>query len=158
LGAAFYTAILQAKVVTVSGPSVAEATKMLENVFRYVNIALVNELAVLHEILGLDFIEAIDAAATKTFGFMAHYPGPGVGGHCIQKDPFYLVYMAKKAGFPLRMFSTAEVLNNGIPKHTVDRLLGVRRKVKKQHRILKEPLWELAYSIGVKDARRGRSV
>src|SRR5439155_1189070 len=88
LGAAFYTAILQAKVVTVSGPSVAEATKMLENVFRYVNIALVNELAVLHEILGVDFIEAIDAAATKPFGFMAHYPGPGVGGHCIPNDPF----------------------------------------------------------------------
>ena len=95
LGSEFYSAILQAKVVAVSGPSVAEATKMLENVFRYVNIALVNELAVLHETLGVDFIEAIDAASTKPFGFMAHYPGPGVGGHCIPKDPFYLVYKAK---------------------------------------------------------------
>lgn len=158
LGAAFYTAILQAKVVTVSGPSVAEATKMLENVFRYVNIALVNELAVLHEILGVDFIEAIDAAATKPFGFMAHYPGPGVGGHCIPKDPFYLVYKAKKAGFPLRMVSTAEVLNNGMPKHTVDRLLGVLRKVKKNPRRVKVALWGLSYKGGVKDTRRSPSV
>ena len=158
LGAAFYTAILQAKVVAVSGPSVAEATKMLENVFRYVNIALVNELALLHEMLGVDFIEAIDAAATKPFGFMAHYPGPGVGGHCIPKDPFYLVYKAKKAGFPLRMVSTAEILNNEMPKHTVDRLLGVLRKVKKNPRRVKVALWGLSYKGGVKDTRRSPSV
>jgi UDP-N-acetyl-D-glucosamine dehydrogenase len=158
LGAAFYSAILQAKVVAVSGPSVAEATKMLENVFRYVNIALVNELAVLHEKLGVDFIEAIDAAATKPFGFMAHYPGPGVGGHCIPKDPFYLVYKAKKAGFPLRMVSAAEALNNGMPKHTVDRLLKTFRKLKKNPRKVKVALWGLAYKGGVKDTRRSPSV
>ncbi len=158
LGAAFYTAILQAKVVAVSGPSVAEATKMLENVFRYVNIALVNELAVLHEKLGVDFIESIDAAATKPFGFMAHYPGPGVGGHCIPKDPFYLVYKAKKAGFPLRMVSAAEVLNNGMPKHTVDRLLKTVRKLKKNPRKVKVALWGLSYKGGVKDTRRSPSV
>lgn len=158
LGVAFYGAILQAKVVAVSGPSVAEATKMLENVFRYVNIALVNELAVLHEKLGVDFIEAIDAAATKPFGFMAHYPGPGVGGHCIPKDPFYLVYKAKKAGFPLRMVSAAEVLNNGMPKHTVDRLLKTFRKLRKNPRKVKVALWGLAYKGGVKDTRRSPSV
>jgi UDP-N-acetyl-D-glucosamine dehydrogenase len=158
LGAAFYSAILQAQVVAVSGPSVAEATKMLENVFRYVNIALVNELAVLHEKLGVDFIEAIDAAATKPFGFMAHYPGPGVGGHCIPKDPFYLVYKAKKAGFPLRMVSAAEVLNNGMPKHTVDRLLKTFRKQKKSPRRAKVALWGLSYKGGVKDTRRSPSV
>ncbi len=158
LGAAFYSAILQAKVVAVSGPSVAEATKMLENVFRYVNIALVNELAVLHEKLGVDFIEAIDAASTKPFGFMAHYPGPGVGGHCIPKDPFYLVYKAKKAGFPLRMVSAAEVLNNGMPKHSVDRLLKTFRKLKKNPRKAKVALWGLAYKGGVKDTRRSPSV
>ncbi len=92
LGAAFYESILKAPVVKVSSPSVAEAAKILENIFRYVNIGLVNELSVLHEELGVDFIEAIGAAATKPFGFMAHYPGPGIGGHCIPKDPFYLVY------------------------------------------------------------------
>jgi UDP-N-acetyl-D-glucosamine dehydrogenase len=158
LGAAFYGAILQAKVVAVSGPSVAEATKMLENVFRYVNIALVNELAMLHEKLGVDFIEAIDAAATKPFGFMAHYPGPGVGGHCIPKDPFYLVYKAKKAGFPLRMVSTAEALNNGMPKHTVDRLVKTFRKQKKNPLKVKVALWGLAYKGGVKDTRRSPSI
>jgi len=158
LGAAFYSTILQAKVVAVSGPSVAEATKMLENVFRYVNIALVNELAVLHEALGVDFIEAIDAAATKPFGFMAHYPGPGVGGHCIPKDPFYLVYKAKKAGFPLRIVSTAELLNNGMPRHTVERLLKTFRKLKKNPRKVKVALWGLAYKGGVKDTRRSPSV
>ena len=158
LGAAFYTAILQAKVVAVSGPSVAEATKMLENVFRYVNIALVNELAVLHETLGVDFIEAVDAAATKPFGFMAHYPGPGVGGHCIPKDPFYLVYKAKKAGFSLRMVSAAEVLNNGMPRHTVERLMKTLRKMKKSPRKVKVALWGLSYKGGVKDTRRSPSV
>jgi len=158
LGADFYGAILQAQVVAVSGPSVAEATKMLENVFRYVNIALVNELAVLHETLGVDFIEAIDAAATKPFGFIAHYPGPGVGGHCIPKDPFYLVYKARKAGFPLRMVSAAEVLNNGMPKHTVERLLKTLRKLKKNPRKVKVALWGLAYKGGVKDTRRSPSV
>jgi UDP-N-acetyl-D-glucosamine dehydrogenase len=158
LGAGFYAAILQAKVVAVSGPSVAEAAKMLENVFRYVNIALVNELAVLHERLGVDFIEAIDAAATKPFGFMAHYPGPGVGGHCIPKDPFYLVYKAKKAGFPLRMVSAAEVVNNGMPKRTVERLLKTLRKMKKNPGSVKVALWGLAYKGGVKDTRRSPSV
>ncbi len=158
LGSSFYSVILQAKVVAVSGPSVAEATKMLENVFRYVNIALVNELAVLHETLGVDFIEAIDAAATKPFGFMAHYPGPGVGGHCIPKDPFYLVYKAKKAGFRLRMVSSAEVLNNGMPGHTVERLLKTMRKLKKNPRKLKVALWGLSYKGGVKDTRRSPSL
>ena len=158
LGFSFYSVILQAKVVAVSGPSVAEATKMLENVFRYVNIALVNELAVLHEALGVDFIEAIDAAATKPFGFMAHYPGPGVGGHCIPKDPFYLVYKAKKAGFSLRMVSAAEVLNNGMPQHTVERLLKTIRKLKKNPRKVKVALWGLSYKGGVKDTRRSPSM
>jgi len=158
LGSAFYSLILQAKVVAVSGPSVAEATKMLENVFRYVNIALVNELAVLHEKLGVDFIEAIDAAATKPFGFMAHYPGPGVGGHCIPKDPFYLVYKAKKAGFPLRMVAAAEVLNYGMPSHTVERLLKTIRKLNKNPRKVKVALWGLSYKGGVRDTRRSPSV
>src|SRR5207248_10432375 len=144
LGAAFYTSILQAKVVSVSGPSVAEATKMLENVFRYVNIALVNELAVLHEELGVDFIEAIDAAATKPFGFMPHYPGPGVGGHCIPKDPFYLVYKAKKAGLKLRLVQASKAVNRDMPAHVVERLSKSLRDKKKKLRKAKVVLWGLA--------------
>ncbi len=158
LGAAFYHAILQAQIVSVSGPSVAEATKMLENVFRYVNIALVNELAVLHEKLGVDFIEAIDAAATKPFGFMAHYPGPGVGGHCIPKDPFYLVYKAKKAGFSLRLVSAAKAVNNQMPQHVVERLSRTLRRAKKNPRTAKVVLWGLAYKGEVRDTRRSPSL
>src|SRR5467141_3934679 len=158
LGASFYGSILEAPVFKVSSPSVAEASKMLENIFRYVNIALVNELAVLHEKLGVDFVETIQAATTKPFGFMPHYPGPGVGGHCIPKDPFYLVYKAKKAGFSLRMVSAAEVLNNGMPRHTVERLLKTVRKLKKTPRRVKVALWGLSYKGGVKDTRRSPSV
>ncbi len=158
LGAAFYSAILLARVVSVSGPSVAEATKMLENVFRYVNIALVNELAELHEELGVDFIEAIDAAATKPFGFMAHYPGPGVGGHCIPKDPFYLVYKAKKAGFNLRLVQASKAVNKEMPAHLVERLSKSLREKKKTPRKSKVVLWGLAYKDEVKDTRRSPSL
>jgi len=158
LGAEFYKSILDAPVVTVGSPSVAEATKMLENIFRYVNIALVNELAVLHETLGVDFVEAIDAAATKPFGFMPHYPGPGVGGHCIPKDPFYLVYKAKQAGFPLRLVSASKAVNKMMPIHTIERLAMALTTVKKSLPNATVVVWGLAYKGEVKDTRRSPSL
>jgi len=158
LGAEFYKAILDAPVVTVGSPSVAEATKMLENIFRYVNIALVNELAVLHETLGVDFIEAISAAATKPFGFMPHYPGPGVGGHCIPKDPFYLVFKAKQAGFLLRLVSASKTVNKMMPVHTIDRLAKALRTGKKSLPNAIVVVWGLAYKGEVKDTRRSPSI
>jgi len=145
-------------VVTVGSPSVAEATKMLENIFRYVNIALVNELAVLHEILGVDFIEAINAAATKPFGFMPHYPGPGVGGHCIPKDPFYLVFKAKQAGFALRLVSASKAVNKMMPVHTIERLAMALKTGKKNITDSTVTIWGLAYKGEVKDTRRSPSV
>lgn len=154
LAAAFYRAILSAPVVEVSSPSVAEAAKILENIFRYVNIALVNELSVLHEVLGVDFIEAIGAAATKPFGFMPHYPGPGIGGHCIPKDPFYLVYKARKVGLPLRLVSAASVVNKMMPRHVVDRTLAELRKAKKSPHRSTVVVWGLAYKGEVRDTRR----
>ncbi len=154
LGAAFYKAILKAPVVEVSSPSVAEASKMLENVFRYVNIALVNELSVLHEKLGVDFIEAIGAAATKPFGFMPHYPGPGVGGHCIPKDPFYLTYKAKQVGLPLRLVSAASYVNNRMPQHVVSRLLRALKSAGRTPTGSLVAVWGLAYKGEVKDTRR----
>jgi len=154
LGAAFYETILKAPVVKVSSPSVAEAAKILENIFRYVNIGLVNELSVLHEELGVDFIEAISAAATKPFGFMAHYPGPGIGGHCIPKDPFYLVYRAKKLGIPLRLVSAAEQVNKMMPRHVVSRLIEALDKTKRPAGQRTVALWGLAYKAEVKDTRR----
>jgi UDP-N-acetyl-D-glucosamine dehydrogenase len=158
LGAEFYRTILDAPVITVGSPSVAEATKMLENIFRYVNIALVNELAVLHETLGVDFVEAINAAATKPFGFMAHYPGPGVGGHCIPKDPFYLVFKAKQAGFTLRLVSASKAVNKMMPIHTIERLAGTRKTQKKTLTNATVVVWGLAYKGEVKDTRRSPSL
>jgi UDP-N-acetyl-D-glucosamine dehydrogenase len=158
LGAEFYKTILEAPVVTVGSPSVAEATKMLENIFRYVNIALVNELAVLHETLGVDFIEAINAAATKPFGFMPHYPGPGVGGHCIPKDPFYMVFKAKQAGFSLRLVSASKAVNKMMPVHTIERLGSALRANKKSLANASVVVWGLAYKGEVKDTRRSPSL
>ena len=158
LGSEFYKTILDAPVVSVGSPSVAEATKMLENIFRYVNIALVNELAVLHETLGVDFIEAINAAATKPFGFMAHYPGPGVGGHCIPKDPFYLVYKAKQAGFALRLVSASKAVNKMMPIHTIERLTDALKTSKRSLAKSTVVLWGLAYKGEVKDTRRSPSI
>jgi UDP-N-acetyl-D-glucosamine dehydrogenase len=158
LGAEFYKAILEAAVVTVGSPSVAEATKMLENIFRYVNIALVNELAVLHETLGVDFIEAISAAASKPFGFMPHYPGPGVGGHCIPKDPFYLVFKAKQAGFALRLVSASKAVNKMMPVHTIERLGNVLGASKRSLANATVVVWGLAYKGEVKDTRRSPSL
>ncbi len=158
LGSEFYKAILDAPVVTVGSPSVAEATKMLENIFRYVNIALVNELAVLHETLGVDFIEAINAAATKPFGFMPHYPGPGVGGHCIPKDPFYLVFKAKQAGFALRLVSASKAVNKMMPVHTIERLATALKASKKSLPNATVVVWGLAYKGEVKDTRRSPSL
>ncbi len=158
LGAEFYKAILDAPIVTVGSPSTAEATKMLENMFRYVNIALVNELAILHETLKVDFIEAINAAATKPFGFMAHYPGPGVGGHCIPKDPFYLVFKAKQVGFDLRLVSASKVVNRIMPIHTMERLYKAIKEKKKRLEDSTVVVWGLAYKGEVKDTRRSPSL
>ncbi len=154
LGTQFYKTILSAPVTSVSSPAVAEAAKILENIFRYVNIALVNELSILHEALGVDFIEAIDAAATKPFGFMAHYPGPGIGGHCIPKDPFYLVYKAKQLGLPLRLVSAAEDVNKLMPVHVVSRLLSELGASGKKPEGSTVAVWGLAYKGEVRDARR----
>jgi UDP-N-acetyl-D-glucosamine dehydrogenase len=107
------------KVVPASSLKVAEATKMLENIFRSVNIALVNDLSKFFEKMGIDTWETIDAASTKPFGFMPHYPGPGVGGHCIPKDPFYLLYKARKTGMNLEFIEEAAAVNKNMPLYVV---------------------------------------
>jgi nucleotide sugar dehydrogenase len=107
------------KVVPVSSLQVAEATKMLENIFRSVNIALVNDLSKFFEKLGIDAWETIDAASSKPFGFLPHYPGPGVGGHCIPKDPFYLLYKARKMGVNIEFIEEAAGVNRNMPLYVV---------------------------------------
>ncbi|MCW4016840.1 MAG: nucleotide sugar dehydrogenase [Candidatus Bathyarchaeota archaeon] len=107
------------KVVPVSSLQVAEATKMLENIFRSVNIALVNDLSKFFEKMGIDTWETVAAASTKPFGFLPHYPGPGVGGHCIPKDPFYLLYKARKMGTNLEFIEEAACINRNMPLYVV---------------------------------------
>ena len=110
------------EVVPVSSPEVAEACKILENTYRAVNIALVNELKVVFDRMGIDVWEVIDAAKTKPFGFQAFYPGPGLGGHCIPIDPFYLTWVAREYGLPTRFIELAGEINTAMPHYVVDRV------------------------------------
>lgn len=119
--AQFYGALVD-KVVPVSGPKTAEMAKLLENSFRHINIALVNELAVLARDLGVDIWEVIDAAASKPFGFMPFYPGPGVGGHCIPVDPMYLSWRIRQLGGSARFIELAREVNAAMPGYCVTRL------------------------------------
>jgi UDP-N-acetyl-D-glucosamine dehydrogenase len=110
------------RVIQVSSPRVAEMTKLLENIFRCVNIALVNELKILGERMDIDIWEVIDAASTKPFGYMPFYPGPGLGGHCIPIDPFYLSWKAREYDFNTRFIELAGEVNSSIPYHVLRRI------------------------------------
>lgn len=121
LALALYNNIV-AKVVPVSTAATAEAVKLTENIFRSVNIALVNELKIVYDKMGIDVWEVIDAAATKPFGFMPFYPGPGVGGHCIPIDPFYLTWKSREFGMPTRFIELAGEINAAMPDYVITRL------------------------------------
>ncbi len=118
---AFYGSVVE-KVVPVSSPRTAEAVKITENIFRAVNIALVNELKLIYDAMDIDVWEVIDAAATKPFGFMPFYPGPGLGGHCIPIDPFYLTWKAREYNVPTRFIELAGEINVSMPRYVVARL------------------------------------
>jgi UDP-N-acetyl-D-glucosamine dehydrogenase len=121
LANALYSASIDT-VIEVSSPKVAEMVKLLENTFRAVNIGLVNELALMCDRLGMSVWEVVDAAATKPFGFMPFYPGPGLGGHCIPIDPFYLSWKVKEVGFEARFIELAGHVNGAMPHHVVDKV------------------------------------
>ena len=112
------------EVVAVSSPEIAEACKILENTYRAVNIALVNELKVLYDRMGIDIWEVIDAARTKPFGFQAFFPGPGLGGHCIPIDPFYLTWIARKYGMATRFIELAGEINTAMPSYVVEKIVN----------------------------------
>ncbi len=152
VAAAAYGAIVE-KVHRVSSARVAETCKLLENTFRSVNIGLVNELARLCYTLGIDTWEVIEAAATKPFGFMAFYPGPGIGGHCIPLDPHYLSWKARMHGFEARFISLAEEVNSRMPEHVVELItagLNKQRKPVNGSRIL---ILGVAYKRDIDDVR-----
>ena len=121
LVSAFYGALVD-RIIATSSPRAAEAVKLTENVFRAVNIALVNELKLVYDAMGIDVWEVIDAAATKPFGFMPFYPGPGLGGHCIPIDPFYLTWKAREYGLATRFIELAGEINVAMPRHVIGRL------------------------------------
>ncbi len=130
LASALYSSAIET-IVPVSSTRVAEMVKLLENTFRAVNIGLVNELALMCDRMNIDVWEVVDAARTKPFGFMAFYPGPGLGGHCIPIDPFYLSWKAKQSGFDPRFIELAGHINGGMPHYVVDKVgeaLNTRRK------------------------------
>jgi UDP-N-acetyl-D-glucosamine dehydrogenase len=141
------------RVVPVSSCRAAEATKLLENIFRSVNIALVNELKVVYDAMGIDVWEVINAAKTKPFGYMAFYPGPGLGGHCIPIDPFYLTWKAREYGRATRFIELAGEINTSMPEYVVRKLsdaLNTRRKPLNGSKVL---LVGLAYKANVDDDR-----
>ncbi|MFR9770776.1 nucleotide sugar dehydrogenase [Nocardia sp. SC052] len=150
--AAFYETFVDS-VHIVSGPSEAEMAKILENTFRHVNLALVNELAMLCSAGSINLREAISAAATKPFGFMPFYPGPGVGGHCIPVDPIYLNWNAKRTGFSLRLIDAAEQVNRAMPTHVVNRVTMLLNDVAKPVHGSEVLLLGISYKPGVADVR-----
>jgi UDP-N-acetyl-D-glucosamine dehydrogenase len=145
------------KVVRVSSMEVAEACKILENTYRAVNIALVNELKVLYDKLGIDVWEVIDAAKTKPFGFQAFYPGPGLGGHCIPIDPFYLTWLARKHGEQTRFIELAGEVNAHMPQYVINRLAEFLNEQRKPINGSRIAILGMAYKKDVDDPRESPS-
>jgi UDP-N-acetyl-D-glucosamine dehydrogenase len=141
------------KVVPVSSTRVAEMVKLLENTFRSVNIGLVNEIALMCHAMNIDCWEVIDAAKTKPFGFMAFYPGPGLGGHCIPIDPFYLSWKAKMHGFETRFIELAGHINEGMPRFVVEKVTDALNSHSKSVKGARVHVMGVAYKAAVNDVR-----
>ena len=150
---ALYEAVLEAPVFTVSSPKEAEMAKILENTFRIVNCALANEMAIVCRKLGINIWEVIDAAATKPFGFMPFYPGPGVGGHCIPIDPYYLTYKARSVDYHTRLIELAGEINDFMPEYVTSRLQDLLNEQEKPLKNSKILLLGVAYKGDVDDVR-----
>jgi UDP-N-acetyl-D-glucosamine dehydrogenase len=152
LGALFYSQALD-KVVPVSSTRVAEMVKLLENTFRMINIGLVNEMALMCDRMGINVWEVIDAAATKPFGFMPFYPGPGLGGHCIPIDPFYLSWKTKQAGIEARFIELAGYINGQMPHFVVDKIQNALNDYSKPLRGSHVHILGAAYKRNIGDVR-----
>lgn len=157
IAGALYNSIFN-RVVPVSSPAAAEMTKLLENIYRCVNIALVNELKLLSLRMGIDIFEVIEAAKTKPFGFQAFYPGPGLGGHCIPIDPFYLSWKAKQYDFSTKFIELAGEVNVGMPYHVVNSVAGALNRYKKALNGSKVLVLGMAYKKDIDDLRESPSL
>jgi len=146
------------KTVPVSTSQAAEATKLLENIFRSVNIALVNEMKVILDRMGIDIWEVIEAAATKPFGFMPFYPGPGLGGHCIPIDPFYLTWKAREFNISTRFIELAGEVNTDMPYHVVHKISAALNKSQKSINGSKILIMGMSYKKNIDDLRESPSL
>jgi UDP-N-acetyl-D-glucosamine dehydrogenase len=153
VAATMYRNVLEGDVHEVSSPAVAEMEKILENTFRNINIALANEMAILCEKMGIDVWEVIDAAATKPYGFMPFYPGPGLGGHCIPIDPFYLTWKAREYNYHTRLIETAGEINNSMPDFVVNRSMQILNKEGKALKDSRVVILGVAYKKDISDYR-----
>jgi len=151
--AAMYRAVLSSDVYEVSSPAVAEMEKILENTYRNVNIGLVNELAQLCHKMGISIWEVIDAAKTKPYGFQAFYPGPGLGGHCIPLDPYYLSWKAREYEFHTSMIESSMMINDRMPEYTVERASKILNRFKKSLNGSKVLVLGVAYKQDIDDYR-----
>lgn len=155
---AMYRAVLQSEVYTVSSPAVAEMEKILENTYRNVNIGLINELAILCNKMGINIWEVIEAAKTKPYGFQAFYPGPGLGGHCIPLDPYYLSWKAREYGFHTSMIESSMMINDRMPEYTVDRAGKILNRFKKSLNGAKVLILGVAYKQDIDDCRESPAI
>ena len=153
-----YSSILDSDVHTVSSPAVAEMEKSLENTYRNVNIGLVNELAILCNKMGIDIWEVVDAAKTKPYGFQAFYPGPGLGGHCIPLDPYYLSWKAREYGFHTSMIEASMMVNDRMPEYTVERASKILNRHKKALNGSKVLILGVAYKNDIADYRESPAI
>lgn len=151
--AAMYRAVLEGEVYEVSSPAVAEMEKILENTYRNINIGLVNELAMLCHEMGISLWEVVDAAKTKPYGFQAFYPGPGLGGHCIPLDPYYLSWKAREYGFHTSMIESSMMINDRMPEYTVERAGDILNRYQKPLNGSKVLVLGVAYKQDIDDYR-----
>lgn len=156
--AAMYRAVLEGDVHEVSSPAIAEMEKILENTYRNINIGLVNELAILCNRMGINFWEVVDAAKTKPYGFQAFYPGPGLGGHCIPLDPYYLSWKAREYGFHTSMIESSMMVNDRMPEYCVERAGKILNRFEKSLKGSKVLVLGVAYKNDIDDYRESPAI
>lgn len=155
---AMYQAVLEGEIFTVSSPAVAEMEKILENTYRNVNIGLINEIGRLCNEMGISVWEVIDAAKTKPYGFQAFYPGPGLGGHCIPLDPYYLTWKAREYGFHTTLIENSMVINDSQPEYCVERAMHILNRQKKAINGAKILMLGVSYKNDIDDYRESPAI
>ncbi|MBR4578618.1 MAG: nucleotide sugar dehydrogenase [Oscillospiraceae bacterium] len=158
VAAAMYETVLEAPVYKVSSPAIAEMEKILENTYRNVNIGLINELAILCDRMKINIWEVIDAAKSKPYGFQAFYPGPGLGGHCIPLDPYYLSWKAREYGFHTSMIESSMMINDRMPEYCVDRTARILNRERKALNGAKVLVLGVAYKQNIDDFRESPAI